>query len=669
MRKINSPQVFSLIFHLLFAPLALAQHEHVEMGSTHHDSLIHLAPIQVLGEQNKSGILNSVPTVSTLQGDELVKKGQVSLGETLKDEAGVNSTQFGPTASRPVIRGLEGDRIRVLQNGIGILDVSGTSQDHAVPVSPLASESIEVVRGPITLLYGSSAVGGVVNIVNSRIHKNYYSGFSGGFDLKGESVNEGYLGAVKMDYGANDFMIHLDGDMAHSHLLNGSDRKKIENSEAEQSSGAIGATYFLSKENFVGLSYSSYVNKYGVVAESDVDIDLKQDRVDLLGQIGLDGFFRALQVKSAQTFYKHEELEGTEVGTTFKNSGNETRLEFIQSSSGPLNGIMGLQVNSFEVEAIGDEAFLPSSTNLQGALFIFEEYSWAHSKVNFGARGEFTEIDAKAGPVLAQGTSKDFFSKSVAAGYLYDLSEDYSTTVNLSYNERAPTYQELFANGAHVAVGIFERGKGDLEEEKSVALEWSIRRKTKPVVGSFSVFGQKFSHFVSLNPTGTYDDTDESGTPGDSADDFEIYDYLSQEALIYGVEGVLSFDLGGGFNFDLVGDYLKGRNTKLKQNLPRMSPARLGGTLKYKRSDYSAHLEFRQVFRQTDTAPTETETSSYQLVNLGGAYDFLMSESRFTVYGQVNNVFDQEARNHVSLIKDKMQLGGRGVVLGIRGYF
>ncbi len=663
----KTQSIFPICIIFCLIPLSVWSQDHTEDGDSHHDSVVHLGPIQVLGEMGKSDILHTVPTVSNLHGDALFEKGKNSLGETLRNELGVNASQFGPAASRPVIRGLEGDRIRILQNGIGMLDASGTSQDHAVPINPLTAESVEVVRGPISLLYGSSAVGGVVNIVNSRIHKTYYPGFLGGLDFKSESVNSGQSYGAKMDYGANNFMVHVDGHYNRA-MNTETPEGVIPNSEMEQHSAAIGSTYFTESKNYLGLSYSTFQNIYGVVSELDVDIALKQQRLDLAGYYKLDGFFKAVQLKSAQTFYEHTEYEDGSTGTIFENTGNETRLELVQRNRGGWHGVLGLQSQILELSALGEEAFLPTTDSSSLALFVFEEKELEDWKFNGGGRVEASQLQTDADGFAIGTQEKDFLVGSLAVGALYKLTDTTSSALNVSYNERAPTYQELFANGPHLAVGVFEQGDPNMEKETSLAVEWTIKRKTPLFFVAFTAFNQEFSNYISLNPTGTLADTD--GTPGPSSDDFEIFNYQRQAARINGVEFEASHVIHGFYSFRFTTDYLYGQNTETNQPLPRISPLRMGLELAYDNRTFAASAIWRNVFKQTRTAPQETATEGYNTLDLNFDYSLnLGSSSLFKLYAQVNNIADAKARNHVSIIKDRLLLPGRNFVVGARYIF
>lgn len=651
----------SLLFYSLNTFSEGPGYSHKEDSDPHHDSLIHLGPIQVLGEYNKSDILNTVQTVSTLHGDDLLNKNQISLGETLRNEVGVNSSQFGPAASRPVIRGLEGDRVRVLENGIGLLDASGTSQDHAVATNPINAESVEIVRGPINLLYGSSAIGGVINVVNSRIHQNHFKGQYGAFDLRNETVNSSKTIAGKYDYGTDNFVFHFDGNYTDANNID-TPLGKVNNSEMEQHSVAVGATYFSTNKNYFGISYSNFENLYGVVKEEDADIDLNQDRVDIAGYYALHGWLKGVRIKSAQTMYEHTEFEDGAIGTKFENTGNETRVEFIQNNSGNLSGIFGLQTKFFDYEANGEEAFLPSTEHKMIGLFAFEEYEKNQWKFSAGLRSEFTDLKAN--------TKKDFNTLSTAIGGIYSFNKNFSTSFNLSYSERAPNQIELFSNGAHKALGIFEQGNEGLDNESSVGIELSFRHQSDKNSTIFTLFHQNFDNYIALNPSGNFDDTDESGTAGDSSEDFEIYNFNQNKAEISGIELDWRRKLPWSLQTRLTFDYLQGKNTQTNQPLPRISPMRLGLMIDYIRDHYRLGFEWRSVFEQDELAQNETVTSEYNMINLNGSYQLnLGHETLMTIYGRIGNLGDVKARNHVSLLKNQLLLPGRNFVLGARVAF
>ncbi len=660
----------SLAINPLLAQTKHAEHDKGEKhrASEHHDSLTHIEVLTVHGQNTANAWNEAVESVTVLEGEKLAKKAQATLGETLSKEIGISSTQFGPNASRPVIRGLDGNRIRILQDGLGIMDLSGASQDHAIPLNPLVSERVEVVRGPLNLLYGSSAIGGVVNVVTSRLHKTYHEHTGGAVDLKTNSSNNGQNMAMNLDYGANNFMLHLDGDMGQADDMNSPDRK-INNSEYRQKSYSVGTSYFVDEDTYFGVGYSLYDNLYGVVAEEDVDIDMKQQRVDLLAHHRLDGFFTGIQFKSAQTFYEHQELEGTEVGTDFNNKGNESRLELYHRWSDQMTGILGVQTQISDFKAVGDEAFLPFSKSEQYALFLFEQLQQKWGKLNLGLRYEHSKVNSEAGTILATEKNKSFNSFSAATGALFNLTDTLTTGLNLSYNERAATFQELYAQGAHIAIGKYVQGDGNLNKEKSFAAEWSLRHKGEWTEGVFNVFAHKFDNYISLNPTGNRADTDDSGVAGDSEEDFEIYNYEQNKATIYGTELSFSHFITSNIQWTLKGDYLRGRNNSLNQNLARMTPIRAIAEARYVGDYFNTGIEIQRVFQQDHTANNESSTPAYTMINLDYSHDLRLDDHSIMIYGQLNNLTDEVAINHVSLIKDNMRMAKRHLVVGVRASF
>lgn len=622
----------------------------------HHDSLTHIEVLTVHG-QNTGNIWNeAVDSVTVLEGDQLAKQAQPTLGETLSKEIGISSTQFGPNASRPVIRGLGGNRIRILQDGLGIQDLSGASQDHAIPINPLVSERVEVVRGPLNLLYGSSAIGGVVNVVTSRIHKTYHEHTAGGVDLKTNTSNNGQTMAMNLDYGSNNVMLHLDGDMGQSDNLK-SPKEEIQNSKYHQKSYSVGTSYFVDDKTYVGVGYSLYDNRYGTVAEADVEIAMKQQRVDFVANHELEGFFTDIRLKSAQTFYKHTEFEGTSVGTKFNNKGNESRLELYHRWSDQMTGILGAQAIISDFKAQGTEAFLPQSKSQQYALFLFEQLQRRWGKINLGARYESSQVKSKAGTVLTSDKSKDFSSFSTALGMLFNLSHNLTTTLNFSYNERALTFQELYSKGSHVALGKYVIGNEDLNKEKSLSAEWSLRMKTQKTEGILNLFNQDFTNYIALNPTGA------------TTNGMATYKYQQNKAMIYGAELSFSHFLSSNFQWTLKGDYLRGRNETSHENLARMTPMRLIGEIRYIGDYLNTGLQVQRFFKQRNTATNETSTSGYTMINLDFSQDLKVDDQSIMIYGQLNNLTNAVAINHVSLLKDKMRMAQRHIVVGLRAAF
>jgi iron complex outermembrane receptor protein len=613
----------------------------------------------------KSSTLDSVPTVSEMSGPRLRRKRQTTLGETLGREAGVTSTQFGPNASRPVIRGQDGDRVRVLQNGVGVLDASSASQDHAVAVEPLVVDRIEVVRGPGALLYGSSAVGGVVNVTSSRIPEKIPDGFSGKAEgrVGSNDLSRGGGVALKVPV-AGRFAVHADGATRASEDYKAGHDERIHNSYSRSGTEALGASY-IGERGFVGASFSNMESSYGTVAEEFVHINLRQQRTDAAGEIKDWGGLRSLRASFAASDYKHDEIDEGSLATTFKNQGYEGRLEFRHPTFLGYTGLFGLQAAKSDFSAKGEESFLPGNRNENNAVFIFEEKEEGRLRPSFGVRIEEatveTEDDANFGP----SQERSFDNRSGALGFIFDITSHYSLVLNGSLTERAPNYQELFALGNHAATGIHETGDKDLGKEQSQAVELSVRHKGALGSGSAGVFLQDYEDYIMLAPT---------GLPGPAPDLLPAYAYSATDARFYGAEldykHNISFLVPSGIlEFELRLDYLRGKNRRTGDNLPRVTPLRETIALNYRTDKYQTDLEIQRAERQYDLAPNEPGTSDHTLVNLGVERSFNWEKTTLNLFGRVNNVFDVEARNHVSLLKDSAPLMGRTFIAGLQASF
>lgn len=627
-----------------------------------------LEVIDVSHQGTSNTLVDFVPSVTTLKTNELRKRREMTIGDTLRSEPGVQSSSFGPNASRPIIRGLDGDRIRVLQNGLGVLDASGQSVDHAVPVDTLVIDSVEVVRGPMSMLYGSSAVGGVVNINTTRIHSAFEEGAISELQLQGDSSQNALSTGGKMDYGTKNWMFHLDGGYRNANDLRipgkqKSDRlgntngeyegkDKLPNSDSVQKSAAVGVSRIFNK-GFVGMSYYFFDNYYGTVAEEDVKIKMKQNRVELHGEYKFDNsILNSVRLKTAQSDYSHKELEGGEVGTTFANEGNESRLEFM-TSTGAVKGISGLQSHIFNFSAKGDEAFLPTSKNNATSVFTLQTLKAGDNTYSVGARAENSRIDIQS----TGGKERNFNGLNGSLGFGRTLMTDVNLNTSLSYSERLPNAQELFASGAHLATGIFEQGNDNLKKEKAFALEAGVKYETKNEMLGLTVYTQKFKDYIALINSNTTD-TD-SG--------FDIYNYEQVDAIFYGFEVDSKKKIGATpFNVLVRGDLVRAKNTDSGKNLPRISPPRASVGLEWAKDHVLADIEAQYNFEQTKTSPDEKRTDAFTLLNAGFTYDLIQFSGKYSFFGRVKNILNQEARLHTSTLKEIAPLAGRHVVAGVQ---
>lgn len=633
-----------------------------------------LRSINVTHQGEPTNLHDFIPSVTTLKNEELQKRRKSTIGDTLGSEAGVQSTSFGPNSSRPVIRGLDGARIRILQNSLTTLDASTQSLDHNIPIDPMLIDQIEIVRGPMSLLYGSGAVGGVVNIVTDRTHHVYEEGLLSEVQTQYETVNHGTSSIGRIDYGVNDWVFHFDA--AHKNLgeteIPGFARSKkerqvnplaeepkdiIKNSESDEATLGVGATKFFSKGH-LGLAFSHFDSEYGSVVEDEVTISMIQNRFELHGEKELPGLFNKMTLRSAFSDYQHKEMEDGATGTIFTNRGSETRLEF-QNKRGDLTGVSGLQTQIFKFEADGEEAFLPATDNFTLAAFTYQDFALGKNALDLGARIELNEIDKESSDNFGASEKFSFTGLNGSLGYKLGLTETSSLTWSYSYTERAPNFQELLSNGEHVATGTYEIGKSTLDKEKSHALEMSYKSKKDESDLRASVFTQFVDNYILLAPTG-----------GQTVADFDDYKYRQGVAYLYGFDmdanqKILKTEKGViSLNERL--DYLRGVNLSQSEDLPRIAPFRVTLAPEYKRGSFTHDFEVQYWGAQTRVAEFERRTPDYWIFNLGTRYSFLTDTQRFDVYFRVRNLLDEEIRNHVSFLKETVPLPGRNFIVGLQ---
>ena len=637
-----------------------------------------------------------------LGGRELLAQQEPTLGETLARQPGVNSTYFGPGASRPVIRGLGGDRVRILEGGVGTGDVSNTSPDHAVGVDPLGAERIEIVRGPATLLYGSTAIGGVVNVIDARIPRfRQEAALSGNAQLTGGTVADERAGELSLTGGIGNLAWHAGvlgretddlsiPGFAESAAFRATEEEEeggdseeeeeafgtLENS-ATQTTSWTGGVSVVGEAGFVGVAFSRYDDEYGVPGhahkeegeeplsavslsqegeeEEFVSIDLEQRRVDVEGELDRSvGFFRGLRFRLGTNDYEHVELEGAEVGTRFTNDAWEARLEAPHGDREGLSGAIGLQLASNEFAAIGEEAFVPPSETDSWAIFGFEELPAGPTRLQLGVRYENQDVATLEGELLDR--SLDGFSAS--AGLLWLPVSDYTLSLSLARSVRLPTASELFANGPHIATRAFEIGDPDLDNEKSVGLDVALKRTSGVVTGEIGFFTNWFSDFIFESFT------------GEEEDGLQVIQFSQANARFIGFEGRADVEV---FHrephhvaLEVSGDYVRGELTDGDEPLPRIPPLRLGIGAHYQGEPFWGEILVRRVNEQDRVAEFETPTDAYSMLDATIGYRFFTGGLVHDLVLRGTNLTDEEARNHASFLKDLAPLPGRDLSLAYR---
>ena len=648
---------------------------------------LELQPQVITG--NPLGSRQLASPTSVLESDDLTLQQQGSLGETLNKQPGVSSSYFGPGASRPIIRGLDGDRIRILRNGVGALDASSLSYDHAVPLDPVNVDRIETVRGPAALLYGGNAMGGVVNTFDNRIPTQAIEGIQGAGELRYGGAATTRSSAGKLEAGNGTFALHLDanarafndlripGDARSRHAPqseSGDEKKgRLGNSNGRQDGGAVGGSYTWN-DGYAGLSYSNYDANYGSPAEQDVRIRMKQDHYAFASELrNLQGPFSSLKFNAGYTDYEHREIEDGEVGTTFKNKGYEARMEARHMPLGSLNGVVGAQFNRNAFSALGEEAFVPHTDTTSGALFIHEEFQ-ATDRLTFslGGRLEHTVVDpdAKGNERFeATDSSKSFTAGSVSSGALLSLTPVWSLAATLGYTERAPTFYELFANGAHVATGTYEVGNANLSKEKAVSSDLALRFDTGTHTGSVGVFYSHFSNYIGILGTGRK--LKDDGVP--DADGIPEYIYSGVRARFTGFEAKDHWKLGesayGKFALELAGDYTRATNLDTGQALPRIAPLRLRSGVLWELNRWQARVDVEHASNQGRVPDNESGTDGYTTLGASAGYHFEVGNSQWLAFVKGENLTNQTVRYASSILRDIAPAPGRSIEVGLRTTF
>lgn len=661
---------------LLLALAALARAQtNPSVAPVAGDDHLHLEKLVVTASPlDRSPDEISAPT-SVLAAAALDRRRQATLGETLAGLPGVDSTYFGPGASRPVIRGLGGDRVRMLTGGVGTLDASVVSPDHAVSLEPLLIERVEVVRGPATLLYGGGAIGGVVNVVDGRIPEELPAGpVTGRGELRGGSAADERAAAGVLTGAAGQWAWRLDGfrrttgdvripglaptPAKAAEMMAAGETPSVgtlENSATSTGGGSVGLSY-IGQAGHVGVAYSGFDSLYGTVAEPDVRIDLKQRRVDVHGEwLEPAGWVRAVKFAAGVGDYRHDELEGAALGTRFTNRGYEGRLEFLHEQAGPFAGALGLQAQRSDFAAVGEEAFLPRTVTNDRAVFLYEEMVRGPVTWQFGARAGRQTITPEAGSGLARSRHAP---TAFTGGAVWKLDDDYALAVSWSANERAPNAQELYANGPHVGTDAYEVGDAGLGVEQSTGWDVSLRKRRGFVTGELSLFLNRFNGYIYEQATGA----EEDGLP--------VLAFVQRDAELYGGEAEVTFHLRDTketlTDLRLTADTVRATNTTDGTSLPRTTPVRFGAGLDWRRGPWAVTADWRHVQRQGRVAANETATAGYDLVGLSAAWSFAAGRAKGELFLRGSNLLDETARVHASFLKDIAPLPGRDLTAGIR---
>ena len=702
--------------------LALPVHAADEPPQAQHDRQPKdLAAVEVRATPLADTTESLTTPVDVLAGSKLDEAKAGTLGETVAKLPGVQSSNFGPGVGRPIIRGLDGARVQVLSDGLGSGDVSTLSVDHAVSIEPFLADQIEVLKGPATLLYGSGAIGGAVNVVDGRIPETRTEvPFGGRAELRHGSVNDDTTGMLRLDGGAGAFAFHFDalhretGDTAipgfaesaalmaeHDETPDPAEAGTLPNSAVRTDSAALGISW-IGERGFVGGAYSLFNTAYGIPGghqhadgeqghdEGGVHILMDQRRSELRGGIDDLGAFESLRLKLADTEYTHTEFEGEAIGTVFHNRSREARAELVHRPVAGWKGAFGVQASKRDFDAIGDEAFVPGSRSRDTGLFWIgkRRFDTVHGalQVDLGLRHDDTRIEVD--DIATAAPDRHLHTSSASLGLGWEASDAVHFSLGLDRAQRAPGAEELYSEGLHVATGSFEFGNATLGAETANRIELGLHLHHGPFEAQLSAWQARYDDFVYL-----------AGTDAD-VDGAALRVWRQDDARFHGVEAKLDWDIAetaaGRWSLDLFGDLVRGRlaatagstatqvfdirhgdhvdhvqaQVATGGNLPRIAPARVGANLRWEREGWRASLGAVRYAKQDKVAAYETPTPGYTLVDAHFARHLDTRGGReVELFVDANNLTDREARPHTSFLKDVVPLPGRNVVFGVRAYF
>jgi len=689
--------------HILHAVSAIAIAPALAQGAAHAQAgghaegeiVITAAPLEQRADETATPVL-------TLTGDELVHRRQATLGETLAGQPGINFENFGGGASRPVIRGQTSPRVQALSDSANIQDASTISPDHNVTAEPLLLRGIEVLRGPATLLYGSGAIGGAVNLLDEKVPTAVPSGgFSGAFEGRlGTGDDERSLvGGVTA--GVGPFAFRVEGVHRRSddyRVPSGFGSRRVEGSYNDTSTVSLGGSW-IGQDGYLGVAYTRQRSEYGLPGhshdyeschphgtslhcgghahdEDDHDHDhdheheevpfvkLRSERFDIRSDYRnpLPGIEK-VRFRLSFTDYEHDEIEHDEVATTFRNKAHDLRFELTHKPIGGLRGTFGVQHSDSRFQADGAEAFLIDTDTSNTAIFLMETLPLGPVRLEAAVRQEWQKV--KSGDLRYPSVSYSPFSASAAA--VWDLDDSYSLALSLAHSQRAPSVQELYAYGVHLATNTFEIGmvtgntrladKVSLDEESSNSINLTLRKTRGATTFTLGAYHQDFDNYIFARTL-------------DQFEDFRLIRYVGAGATFTGVDGELRHRFSPQFAASIFGDYVRAKLKDDAGNLPRIPAARVGVRADGHVGPFTIDAEYYHVFEQGRVASFETRTPGYDMLNATLAYRLDLGERRNAeLFVRGSNLTNQLAFNHASFIRDASPLRGRNLVFGLRTVF
>lgn len=638
-----------------------------------------LPPIVVSASPLNANVDTQILTpTKVLSGEELRNKTGASLGDTLSQELGVSASGFGAGASRPIIRGMEGPRVKILQNGMSVADVSSLSNDHAVAAEAATARQIEILRGPAALLYGSGAIGGLVNVVNDRIPTQLQKEISGEAEARYSSADNGRSSSLTLDGSTGPIGMHLDGNWRDTgnykipgHATQNepsSASSRLPNSFTHETGVGAGASY-LASWGYVGASVATLDDHYGIPTAEKSFIDLHQTRYDIAGQIEqpLAGFEK-FTFKLGHTDYSHtEKQENGTPNTIFSNQSTESRWELAHKSLAGWHGTFGMQTEDTRFSALAAESGLPNtiprtkSTSI--AAFLVEEHNFGPLLASAGLRLE----SVKRRPDAESGfADRKFNLASYSVGALWSFMPGYGFGPTVSIAQRAPATEELYSNGPHESTATFDIGDPSLKKETSRNIELTLQKTTGLIRWKANLFQNHVSNYVFGRNAGRVDG---SGTPELDGEFTERF-WSQADATIRGAEAEISYNLRGeGFSIRGFADTSRGKLDQMG-NLPLQPASRYGVDLGYVQSAWRSGVTILRAQQQDRLATFENSvTPAYTKIDANLSYTQTLGTLQLTWFALAKNLLNQDIRLATSVLKDVAPQPGRSLILGVRSKF
>ncbi|MCD2518190.1 TonB-dependent receptor [Massilia sp. G4R7] len=688
----RTPLAVAILF--AFAPAVHAQTDSSRL-STDPDSV----PTVVVSASTL-GVLEDdmITPVTSLSGGALVRARESTIGETLANQPGITSSHFGAGASRPVIRGMDGPRVKILSDGAEVQDASTISPDHAVGFEPILAERIEVLRGPSALAYGGGAVGGVVNILDRKIPTQMPAKpVEGSMELRANSVAREKTGAFEITGGAGNIAVHAEGvkrDAGDYRVGKDWDEgRRVNGSYKETESGTVGLSW-VGERGYIGAAYTKERTEYGIPGhnhefeschphgdhlhcgghgheeeeeghdhehehehgEEVPVVKLDSDRWDVRGEYRnpMAGITKA-RLRASFTDYRHDELEEGVVATSFLNKGHDVRVEMEHAPVGGVRGVFGLQTTRRDFNTVGEEAYVPPTVTRKHAAFITEEYKLDNWRFEAGARHEWQDIKVDS----ASARDTDARGTSVALGAVWKFQPQYSLRAGVARSHRLPTSEELYADGVHLATATYEVGNQDLGKETSNNIDVTLRKFEGDTTFSLSAFHNKVDNYIYARTL-------------DNHEGFQLVEYAQRDAVFTGLEGEVRHKFSNMVEGTLFGDMVRARFDKGEEgsrNIPRIPAHRIGARVNADWQAWHGMVEVVRVGKQDRVAEFEGTTGGYNMVNLGGHYTTRIGGVPAQLYARINNLTDELAFSHTSFIKEAAPLPGRNITAGLRFVF